>query len=211
MKHILLALTLVLFACGGSENGGNSTPPISLEMMFEQGNPGQIDVRVRITVQAGTVALVPNAAFLTISADFGTLGNVTAITVPGALANQFDFSAILTPPVTDSSGDNWTGEIPMTARYLDSANNLDSSITRIALVLTNIMPGLSQPEAVPGLVNTLGVEDSPQVSPDGQWLIVGTYSPIDLGYCLVKGSLAVEPACNINFFDQSGIERPNMF
>lgn len=211
MKHILLALTLALFACGSSQNGGNNTPSISSEMMFEQGNPGEIDVRVRITEQAGTIGFVPNAAFLTLTADFGTLGNVTAITVPGALANQFDFSAILTPPVTDSTGDNWTGEIPMTAHYLDSANNLDSSITRIALVLTNVMPGLSQPEAVPGLVNTLGVEDSPQVSPDGQWLIVGTYSPIDLGYCLVKGSLAAEPACNINFFDQSGIERPNMF
>lgn len=211
MKHILFMLTLVLFACTNNQNGDNSTSPINLVMMFEKGNPGEIDVRIRITVQTDAVGLVPNAAFLSISADFGTLANVTAITVPGSLANEFNFSAILTPPVTDSSGDNWTGEIPVTARYLDPANNLDNSITRITLVLTNILPGLGQPEAVPGLVNTLGVEDSPQVSPDGQWLIVGTYSPVDLGYCLVNGSMPTEAACNNNYFDQSGVERPNMF
>ena len=135
MKHILLALTLTLVACSSSNNGGNSTPSISSEMMFEQGNPGQVDVRVSITETAETVGFVPNAAFLTITADFGTLGDVTTITVPGALANQFSFSATLTHPVTDSSGDNWTGEIPITARYLDSANNLDSSITAILSAL----------------------------------------------------------------------------
>jgi len=114
--------------------------------------------------------------------------------------------------VTDNFNDNWTGEIPVTARYLDPANNFDKSITRITLVLTGILPGLGQPaEAVPGLVNTLGVEDSPQVSPDGQWLIVGTYNPIDLGYCIVNGTDPTSPACNNNFFDQSGVERPNMF
>ncbi len=211
MKHILLVLSLMLFACSNGSQSGNTPTTISLAMSFEQGNPGEIKVRIQTTVQNGAVGFVPDAAFLAISANFGTLGNVTAITVPGALANQYNFSATLTPPVTDSFGDNWTGEIPVTANYLEPANNLDESITRTTLVLTNILAGLGQPESVPGLVNTLGVEDSPEVSPDGQWLIVGTYNPIDLGYCIVNGQDPTSPACNNNFFDQSGIERPNMF
>jgi len=212
-----IVLALALFACssgsgGGEPPTGNVPTTISLAMSFERGNPGEIDVRVRTTVLTGAVGFAPDAAFLTISADFGTLGSVTPITVAGASANQFDFSVTLVPPATDSSGDNWTGEIPITARYLDQAgNNLDESITRIALVLTGAMSGLGQPEAVPGLVNTPGVEDSPQVSPDGQWLTVGTYSPVDLGYCQVNGNDPANAACNDNYFDQSGVERPDMF
>jgi len=207
-------LSLLLFSCGGSSSGssgGGTSTTISLAISFEQGIPGEVDVRTQLTVQNGPADFVPDASFLGISADFGTLGNVTVISVPGAPANQYTFSATLTPPGTDNFGDNWTGEIPVTARYLDPANNLDKSITRITLILTSILLGLGQPEAVPGLVNTLGVEDSPQVSPDGQWLIVGTYSPVDLGYCIVNVQDPANPACNNNFFDQSGVERPDMF
>ncbi len=214
LTFIVITLSLLLFACGGSSSsspGGGTSTAISLAMSFEQGNPGEIDVRTQLTVQNGLAGFVPSAALLMINADFGTLGSVSVITVPGTPANQYNFSATLTPPVMDSFNDNWTGEIPVTARYLDPANNFDQSITRITLVLTSILPGLGQPEAVPGLVNTPGVEDSPQVSPDGQWLIVGTYNPVDIGYCLVNGNDYTHPACNINYFDQNGIERPNMF
>jgi len=213
----LLVSVLLLAACGGgSDNGrpptGGTPITLGIAMSFARGNTSEIEIGIRTTVVTGPVGFVPDVAFLTVAADFGTLGSVTAITLVGAAANQFDFLATLTPPATDSSGDNWTGEIPVTARYLDqSGNNLDESITRVALVFSAALAGLGQPEAVPGLVNTLGAEDSPQVSPDGQWLIVGTYSPVDLGYCQVNGNDPAEPACNNNYFDQSGIERPAMF
>lgn len=217
VKYTLLAPVLLLAACGGgSDSGrtpaGDSPISLSLTMSLERGTSGGISVNVKTIVLSGAAGFVPDAAFLTISADFGTVGTVTTDSLTNAPANQFGFSAILTPPGTDSSGDNWTGEIPITARYGDQpGNNLDESVTRTALVLTNALPGLGQPEAVPGLVNTPGVEDSPQVSPDGQWLIVGTYSPVDLGYCQVNGNDPANPACNNNYFDQSGVERPGMF
>jgi hypothetical protein len=40
-----------------------------------------------------------------------------------------------------------------------------------------------QPAPVTGLVNTPGTEDSSTISPDGQWLIVATYSPMDVFCC----------------------------
>jgi len=215
MKHLLFALALLpfacLFSCSDDTQSSDTSPAaaIVLAMSFEPGSPGEIEVRIQITGQNGSLGFTPDSALFEVSADFGILGIVTEIVLPNAVANQFNFSVTLTPPVTDASGDNWTGEIPVTARY--TGNNQDKSITRTALVLTSILLGLGQPEAVPGLINTLGVEDSPQVSPDGQWLIVGTYSPVDLGYCAVNANDPAEAACNNNYFDQSGIERPNMF
>jgi len=44
-------------------------------------------------------------------------------------------------------------------------------------------------EAVPGMVNTLGWEDSSEISPDGNWLFVSTYSPICLLCCIQGNSL----------------------
>ncbi len=51
-------------------------------------------------------------------------------------------------------------------------------------------------EAVPGAVNTPGWEDSAEVSPDGEWLIVGTTSPVDLFGCLLDGTSADAARCS---------------
>ncbi|MCB0386071.1 MAG: hypothetical protein KDD43_11820, partial [Bdellovibrionales bacterium] len=59
--------------------------------------------------------------------------------------------------------------------------------------------------------NTRGMEDSPEVSPDGRFVIVGSYSPVDFGYCAVNGHDYQHPACNSNFYDFSGTERPGLF
>lgn len=52
-----------------------------------------------------------------------------------------------------------------------------------------------QPEAVRGLVNSPGWEDGANISPDGQWLIVASITPIDLLTCVLGGSMDTVPAC----------------
>lgn len=105
-----------------------------------------------------------------------------------------------------------------------------SSVTRTALVFPFVSDNWNQPESVPGLVNTLGTEDSLTVSADGKWLIVGTYSPVDLLCCHVSSILnalpsttklcprasggdssSANPACNISFGPWKAPYRPNLF
>lgn len=57
--------------------------------------------------------------------------------------------------------------------------------SRTALVLPTVADGWDQPEVVGGLVNTAGTEDSSTVSPDGEWLVVGTYVVVDIMSCLM--------------------------
>jgi len=204
---LIFILTTVLIACGGS-SGGNETPTppppaqlaVSLEFLPSIGR--DMIVRIRITTDSTTV---PDVNVLSLTSDFGTLSPLMQSNPAVQANNAFYFDAVLMPDVLDSTGDIWTGEISVTARYVNA------SITRSALVLADRLVGIGQPEVVPGLVNTRGVEDSPEVSADGQWLTVGTYIPIDLGHCIVKGRGATEPACNQNFYDQTGVERPGLF
>jgi len=56
---------------------------------------------------------------------------------------------------------------------------------RTVLRLPSAAAHWEEPEVVRGLVNTLGWEDSVEISPSGNWLIVGTYSPVGLLCCLL--------------------------
>jgi hypothetical protein len=82
------------------------------------------------------------------------------------------YLATVTPPFT-------SGELTITA----SVAGTDAIAQRTALVLPTVNVEWDQPEPVAGLVNTAGTEDSSTVSPDGQWLIVASYSPMDLLCC----------------------------
>ncbi len=102
-----------------------------------------------------------------------------------------------------------SGEIPIVA----SAPGV--TVTRRALVLPFVDAAWDQPEAVPGLVNSGGTEDSSTVSPDGQWMILGTYSPVDLLCCFFgcNGALPNDsrsPYCNVSLGPVSGPTRPDM-
>ncbi len=72
-----------------------------------------------------------------------------------------------------------SGELVLTA----AAAGFDASAQRTALVLPLVGDLWDQPEPVAGLVNTSGTEDSSTVSPDGEWLIVASYSPMDVFCC----------------------------
>lgn len=89
------------------------------------------------------------------------------------------------------------------------------TLDRVALVLFEVNERWAQAEAVPGLVNTPAYEDSPEISPDGEWLIVSAYSPIDLLSCVIKqlsdppeGNTI--PACNTVLGPIDAPERPDL-
>lgn len=100
-----------------------------------------------------------------------------------------------------------SGQIAITASVLGR------DLTRTAVVVPYINERWSQPELVPGLVNTPGTEDSATVSPDGEWLVVGTYSPVDILCCLglCTGTRdGRSPACQRANGPISGPARPGM-
>lgn len=85
-----------------------------------------------------------------------------------------------------------------------------TSLERTALILPTIDSQWDQPEAVPGFVNTDGWEDSPEISPDGEFLIVSTYSPVSLFQCILDGTLATTPSCSRNSWATYQAWRPQM-
>ena len=96
-----------------------------------------------------------------------------------------------------------SGEINFTITY-DSVSKSGQ-----ALILPQIGSRWGQPEPVPGSVNTNGWEDSPEISPDGKYLIISTYSPVSLFQCITDGGLAGTPSCNTNLFSIEKNNRPS--
>jgi hypothetical protein len=114
------------------------------------------------------------------------------------------YLATIVPPFT-------SGELSLFAHLVGG----DGGAVRTALVLPGVSAAWDQPEPVAGLVNTPGTEDSSTVSPDGQWLIVGTYSPIDVMCCSAGcGGYpplgANNPACNLTPGPIAAPARPGM-
>ncbi|HEX7667547.1 MAG TPA: hypothetical protein VF407_23605, partial [Polyangiaceae bacterium] len=81
---------------------------------------------------------------------------------------------------------------------------------KTALVLDHVDDSLGQAELVGGLVNTNGVEDGANVSPDGEWLIVASYVPIDFYSCLFAGATMDQSACSTITGPYAAPERPGM-
>lgn len=87
-----------------------------------------------------------------------------------------------------------------------------------ALVLPQLGETWALAEPVPGLVNTPGYEDSAEVSPDGEWLLVADYSPVDLVCCVtgacgaapVPGLDPASPVCNTSIGPTTGTARPRL-
>lgn len=138
--------------------------------------------------------------------DAGQAGLAVSIAANGVALAVTDlgagrYQATATPTVT-------SGELPIVATLGAG------TVSKVAVVLPTIDPAWGQPERVDGLVNTPGTEDSATVSPDGQWLIVGTYSPIDILACVQK--LGTGPndgrnsACQTSTGPSTGPSRPRM-
>lgn len=179
------------------QDQGPDLSPATLKMTLHR-DAGTITVEIEALNAAGQPASTDD---ISISADLGALEAATS-TAPGKL------SAKLTPPQ-----DRDALSIHITASVAQL------KVERDALIFKQIDARWDQPEAVPGLVNTRGWEDSAEISPDGQWLIVGTYSPVSLFECQLTGQSAEPPvpyglpeaaACNAAVGPYGPPERPDM-
>lgn len=177
---------------GGGDSGPAEDPPSSLTLTLERdpsSEPARFLARIS-ALDAQSETLVVEAPTITLSG--GQLIDLAA----------------------DPQG-RWVAEI--VADNVDSAVTVQASllgttlsIERSAVVLTSLDERFGQPELVPGLVNTAGWEDSSEVSPDGQWLLVGTYTPVDILTCLLGGLDPALAACNESLGPIAGPERPQL-
>ncbi len=126
----------------------------------------------------------PATAAATLTADRGTLG---APTTAG-----HDTTARLDPATTGN--------------YTITATFESFSVTRTAIVLDQVEDVWDQPETVRGLVNTVGWEDGPSISPDGSVLTV-QYLPVPIDCAL--GMDPASPSCKVRG-PIAAPERPNM-
>jgi hypothetical protein len=135
-------------------------------------------------------------------------GETVTVTAEGGTAGQ----------ATDLGGGDYEVEVVPAAESGElriQVGALGLSAERTAVVLAAVEAGWGQPERVPGLVNTKGYEDSAEISPDGEWLIVSNYSPIDFICCFLgcQGDPAQDPAapaCNTSIGPYSAPERPDL-
>ncbi len=135
-------------------------------------------------------------------------GAAITVTVGGSAAAAAEsgagsYEATLVPDVT-------SGELTIAATWTRSGG--DVTATRRVLVLPVVGDAWGQPEPVAGLVNSAGYEDGIQVSPDGQWLFVSSYSPVDMLACLqVKTAPGTAAACNTSLGPFAAPERPALY
>ncbi len=125
--------------------------------------------------------------------------------------------------LTETGNGHYTAEVAPTIESGDVdlvVSALGSELRRTAIVLPTVDAAWGQPELVPGPVNTPGYEDSSEISPDGQWLLVSSYSPVDLICCVAAlpticatASTAADPAsvaCNVSLGPHAAPDRPDL-
>ncbi len=150
-------------------------------------------------------------ALLSTSAGAGVAGRDVRVEAAGGVVG----------PVTDRGDGTYTarvepgapsGELPITARLTAPDATLEAQ--RTALVMPFVGDGWGQPEPVRGMVNTAGYEDGGSISPDGQWLVLTDYSPVDVLCCIngCAGSAAGDPmgaTCQTSQGPVDGESRPD--
>lgn len=162
--------------------------------------PGPDPILVDIFVARGEVPQLGVAITVEVPADRASAG--AAVDIGGG-----HYLATITPGIA-------SGEIAI------RATALGAEARSTAVVLPFVDETWGQPELVPGAVNTPAYEDSSEISPDGQWLLVSSYSPIDLLCCFLAipqicptAVTAVDPAspaCNVAIGPYAAPLRPDL-
>lgn len=173
--------------------------PASIALALTRDEQGTILAEVTaLDAQGETVASEVAPALMAATGELGALVEEA----PGR------WRAAWTPPNGQPSG-----------AFSVEASLGELTTSRQGLFLPEVHTDWGVPEPVPGLVNTGGWEDSVEISPDGQWLIVGTYSPVHLTECISSGQQAQPPApyglpdapaCNEARGPYAAPERPDM-
>ncbi|HEU0032164.1 MAG TPA: hypothetical protein VFQ53_16130 [Kofleriaceae bacterium] len=195
MKHrAALSIGFLAFvACGDDapsrpDAAVDAAPVPTLAIAFERGATSEIVARITVSSDATPDVTVAG----------GVAGPLTAV---GSGA----FTLAIRPPAGHHSA-----AVAVTAKLADV------TATRDALIFEAIDAAWGVPEPVPGLVNNGGWEDSAEVSPDGEWLVVSSYTPIDLFCCTAAlpnvcpaGAFgAAYAACNTSLGAYAAPERP---
>jgi hypothetical protein len=191
-----IPLWIALAACSGNHHSSPdapqahdaaAAPQVTLRMDRDASStPNPIELTVRVEDPPGTPAA----------------GRAVAVSAAGAALAVVDtgdgtYTARFVPQSA-------SGEVPVVVS-LDGA----MAAERTALVLPIVGAKWNQPELVPGVVNTPGYEDSVEVSPDDQWLIVSSYSPI-AAECLVSAHQPTDAVCQDVVGPYGPPERPGM-
>ncbi len=131
-------------------------------------------------------------------------GLLPAVTAAGGTASE----------VTEKGAGDYVVTVTPTAMDREVQIQADAGgvhAEKTAIVLTSVDDGWEQAEAIDGLVNTPGWEDGASVSADGEWLLVGTYVPLDVLTCLaLDGGVPDSPSCNTVLGPYTAPERPDM-
>ncbi len=194
---LILAGAAALMGCGGGETGTSgettttsttTTGMSTLSLALARGPSGEVQATIHVADPAG--APVTGAAPV-VAVQGGTAGDVTE-------KGGGDYAVTVTPSAMDR-------EVEI------DAESGGAHATKTAVVLSVVDPGWEQAEAIDGLVNTPGWEDGASVSADGEWLLVGSYVPLDVLTCLaLEGAVPSSPSCNQVNGPYSAPERPDM-
>lgn len=154
-------ISWVVFIClVGCSNRADDTASTAFSMRLERdtrSSPYPILIRIQ----------APKGSMVHITSSSGKLGAIEEV--------SGEHRATLTPSYP-------SGEIIISAS--SEIDNKTVQISKTAIVVPGIHPRWGQPQAVEGLVNTLGYEDGAEISPDGELLIVSSYSPVDMACCI---------------------------
>lgn len=170
-KLLNISIIILLVTCPSCKNTGtNDLRPFSLlfqnriEMSLERlDTSNYAPFRVTLTAING-LSIKVSGLEVQISTSRGTASSVTD-------NGDGTYSWTVTPDGTNKSGEYViTGTIP----------SWNKTIVRTALMLKTLHTSLGQPLAVPGIyVNTAGWEDSINITPNGEWLLL-MYSPMSI-------------------------------
>jgi hypothetical protein len=175
------AATAICLGCGSSDDTSmpDATTPdlvtpcdgsiLSLTMDLSRQKPGS-----NITVKLTAVRCGPAVGeTIDLKATNGTAA-------PLKDNGDGTYSSTVTPAAA-------SGEVPIVA------SGGGATVMKTAVVLPMVSDTWDQPEAVGGWVNTAGWEDSAAISADGNWLMLGVYSPVDLACCTTGCGMLADP------------------
>lgn len=223
--HVLLLLTTLLAACALETATG---PDADVESSYSaSGADGELAAHDEVSASGSIRAGIA----LTAAYDRLVSEGVQLITITATLTNNGIPVTGAAVSVTTPDGVYSTVTELGGGRYLAYALPFQPSghvqlvisgggkvLQHTALVLPLLGGSWTLAEPVPGLVNTAGYEDSAEVSPDGEWLLVADYSPVDL-VCCIMGTCGATPGaqldpaapvCNTSIGPTSAPARPRL-
>jgi hypothetical protein len=205
--HVLLLLTTLLAACALETP---TLPEPDVESSYAAGEAGGAPEGALASRGEVPVAAIRSGVVLTAAYDRLVSEGVQLITVTATLTSNGIPVTGAAMTVTTPDGVYSTVTELGGGRYLAYALPFQPSghvqlvisgggkvLRHTGLVLPLLGDSWTLAEPVPGLVNTTGYEDSAEISPDGEWLLVADYSPVDL-VCCVTGSCGATPGTQLD-------------